>query len=83
MWGFGMMFWLMPLLFFAMASRRRRWERWAMTGPGRSPGDTPVLRRQLEEQQSYIESLEGRIARLEEGLDFAERLLAERGPASR
>jgi hypothetical protein len=35
----------------------------------------------VEEQRGYIEELEGRLARVEDGLDFAERLLAERPSA--
>ena len=32
MWGFGLMFWLVVCMFFAVVARRRRWERWAMMG---------------------------------------------------
>jgi len=94
MWGFGLMFWLVVFLFWAMASRRRRWERWAMMGgPGgypvyrgwwdsrewRTPGREPAVRQKAyEEQQGYIEALESRVAQLEERLDFTEQLLAGR-----
>jgi len=40
------------------------------------------LRRVVEDQRGYIEELEGRLARVEDGLEFAERLLAERGSAA-
>ena len=36
------------------------------------------LQQKFEEQQAYVQSLEDRVMRLEEGLDFAERMLAER-----
>lgn len=40
------------------------------------------LERVVATQQGQIEELEARVARVEEGLDFAERVLAER-PAAR
>jgi hypothetical protein len=63
------MFWLLPLFMWMMFMRRRRWERW-QAPPPRDP--------ELEEQRSYIESLESRVLQLEERLDFTERLLASR-----
>jgi hypothetical protein len=36
----------------------------------------------IEDQRAQIEALDARVARVEEGLDFAERVLAER-PAGR
>jgi hypothetical protein len=39
------------------------------------------LRRVVEDQRGYIEELEARLTRVEDGLEFAERLLAERGAA--
>jgi len=94
MWGFGLMFWLVVCMFFAVVARRRRWERWAMMGrprgypvyPGwwdsrewRTPRREPATRRQgSEEQQEYIDALESRVAQLEERLDFTEQLLAGR-----
>jgi hypothetical protein len=74
MWGFAWMFWLVPLLLFCMVARRRRWEYWASTVPVSWPG----LTRELEEQREYVDSLERRVAELEERLDFTERLLAGR-----
>jgi hypothetical protein len=81
MW-FGMMWWwLIPLMFFMMMGRRhRRWNRGGYRQTER--GEVAELRRVVEEQRGYIEELEGRLARVEDGLDFAERLLAERGAAA-
>jgi hypothetical protein len=74
MWGFAWLFWLMPLLLFLMMTRHRRRERWAVAGYGM----TPRLERELDEQRSYVETLERRVAELEERLDFTERLLQGR-----
>ena len=41
------------------------------------------LERRFEEQQAYVQSLEDRVLGLEEGLDFTERMLAERTEAAR
>jgi hypothetical protein len=74
MWDFAWMFWLMPFLFFCMVARHRRRERWAnaLSGP------SPRLERELDEHREYVDTLERRVADLEERLDFAERLLAQR-----
>jgi hypothetical protein len=79
MWGFAWMFWVVPLLFFVMMTRRWRCERGGMRrgGYGR-PGDESDLRREMESHRSTVDSLETRIAQLEERLDFAERLMAGR-----
>ena len=77
MWGFGWMFWLLPLLFFAMMSRHGRRERW--TTGRRAP--SPRLERELDEHRVYVEGLERRVGELEERLDFTERLLAKRSEA--
>ena len=79
MWGFAWMFWLVPLLFFLSMRRRWRWERWAMSGGGYGPRtDSGPLKSELEHQRASIEELEGRIAQLEEKLDFTERLVSGR-----
>jgi hypothetical protein len=77
MW-FGMMWWwLIPLLIF-LALRghhgRRYWR-------GHYEGDRlelAELRQVVESQQDYIEQLEGRLGRVEDGLEFAERLIGQR-----
>ena len=74
MWGFGFMFWLVPVLLFSFAFRRRRWY-----GPG--PASWPEageLRREVEAQRGTIDRLETTVSQLEERLDFTERLLAGR-----
>jgi hypothetical protein len=80
MW-FGMMWWwLIPLMFFMMmGGRHGRRYRGAVRDSER--GEVAELRRVVEDQRGYIEELEGRLARVEDGLEFAERLLAERGVA--
>ena len=68
---FHMWWWLIPLMFFLAArGGRRRYYR------DRERGSEPVaeLRRTVESQRDYIEQLEARLARVEEGLEFAERL---------
>ena len=79
MWGFGFMFWLVPLLLFSFAFRRRRW--YARYGPPPSWPDGGDLRREVEAQRGTIERLESTVSQLEERLDFTERLLAGRHEA--
>ncbi len=81
MW-FGMMWWwVVPLVFFlVMRSNHRRWHRRV-----RWEGDREYLaelRQVVDDQRGYIEELEARLSRVEEGLEFAERLLAERATSS-
>jgi len=80
MW-FGMMWWwIVPLVFFLMMrGNHRRWQRRGWVGEGEQVAE---LRRVVEDQRGYIEELEARLARVEDGLEFAERLLAERGATS-
>jgi hypothetical protein len=76
---FHMWWWLIPLLFFlAMRGGRRRYYRERGWGGGEQVAE---LRRTVESQRDYIEQLEARLARVEDGLEFAERLLSERGSA--
>ena len=42
------------------------------------PAPRPRAERELDEQREYVDSLERRVAELEERLDFTERLLAQR-----
>jgi hypothetical protein len=78
MWGFAFMFWLVPLLLFSFAFRRRRW--YGRYGPPPRPDDGD-LRREIEAQRNTIERLESTVSQLEERLDFTERLLAGRHEA--
>ena len=103
MWGFPIMFWLVALLIYSIAvRRRRRWARWSMLHSCRpapygylpyahpwqpSYDDEPRGRRRRARERdagddSYVETLESRIAELEQRLDFTERLLGERREAS-
>ena len=75
MWGFAWLFWLIPFLLFMMLSRHWRAERWVRAGAGISHR----LQQALDDQRLYVDQLEGRVAELEERLDFTERLLAKRG----
>jgi hypothetical protein len=79
MWGFAFMFWLVPLLLFSFAFRRRRWYGRRGPPPWADAGD---LRREIESQRGTIERLESTVSQLEERLDFTERLLAGRHEAS-
>jgi len=81
MW-FGMMWWwVIPLMFFlVMRANRRRW--YQRTGWDGERQHVAELRRVVEDQRGYIEELEARLTRVEDGLEFAERLLAERGAAA-
>jgi hypothetical protein len=56
----------------------RSGDRWHRQGRSRLDIHVAELERRFEEQQVYVQTLEGRVAQLEEGLDFAERMLAER-----
>ena len=80
MWFVFMWWWIIPLMFVFLMSghRRRRYRRMECQGDR----DAVVeLRRTVDHQRSYIEELETRLSRVEDGLEFAERLLAERGTA--
>jgi hypothetical protein len=79
MWHYPWMFWLVPLLFFLFATRRRRWSRWSP--PDRRDVGLEMGKR-LEDQASIVDALESRVVQLEERLDFTERLLAGRSGAS-
>jgi hypothetical protein len=73
---FPFWFWLVPLiLLLSTRCGRRRWDREVR----REHAYTRGAARTSEAQQEYIEQLELRLSRVEEGLEFAERLLAERG----
>jgi hypothetical protein len=77
---FYMWWWLIPLMFFVMVrGGRRRYHRERGWVGGEQVAE---LRRTVESQGDYIDQLEGRLARVEEGLEFAERLLSERAGAA-
>lgn len=65
---FGWMFWFAAFLFVMSMLRRG-------CGRRREPRERPG---ELDQQRSYIESLESRLEYLEERLDFTERLLGSR-----
>ena len=76
---FHMWWWLIPLMFFLAArGGRRRYYR----ERGRGGEQVAELQRTVETQREYIEQLEARLGRVEEGLEFAERLLSERAGAN-
>jgi hypothetical protein len=75
---YHMWWWLIPLMFFLAArGGRRRYYR----ERGRGTEQVAELQRTVEGQRDYIDQLEARLARVEEGLEFAERLLSERSGA--
>lgn len=105
MWAPHWLFWMVPVLFFALLNRRRRWERWAERraafapddpygidearagiqegmgrgrGAVRGSGGRIALQGELETQRELVDTLEKRIALLEERLDFTEQLLEQR-----
>jgi hypothetical protein len=68
---FGMLFWF-AVLWFAFKVFRS----WSCEGRGDWRERHTERREGVDDQQPYIESLESRIAELEERLDFTERLVA-------
>ena len=80
MWFGFMWWWIVPLMIVFLLSGHRQRRYWRMD---RDERDTVAqLRRTVEDQRSHIDELEARLGRVEDGLEFAERLLAERGTAS-
>jgi hypothetical protein len=78
-------FWLVIPLIFFFGFRGRWGGRPRVRRRDLDRGDQEYiaeLQAVIEQQRGQIESLEARVARVEEGLDFAERVLAER-PAGR
>ncbi len=80
MWFGFMWWWVVPLMIFFVLSghRRRRYGRMEWWDERET---VALLRRTVEDQRSHIDELEARLGRVEDGLEFAERLLAERGTA--
>jgi hypothetical protein len=71
---FGMLFWIAVFWLAYKAIKS-----WGGCG-SREVGDDQTFQRRDRDadQQAYVESLETRLAELEERLDFTERLLAEK-----
>jgi hypothetical protein len=85
---------LMALFFIVGSRRRRWSRRWEMVGPmgyapfgwgprggdwGRQPQPVPATPQALAQpDRTLVESLESRIAELEQRLEFAERLMASK-----
>ena len=88
MLGMSLAFWVVVFAIFMMGRRRSRWERWSRMNDGRYIGHGPWghgpwgpprgAELPSPERDAYVEQLETRVARLEERLDFTERLLADR-----
>jgi hypothetical protein len=85
----GMMFMIALVAFLVVVNhRRRRWYRWGAPGWQHFPpqGAPPWARQHVSappraELETYVDSLETRIAQLEERLDFTERLVTgSKGP---
>lgn len=74
----GLIFWVLVIWAVVGLMRGRRWGCWSASAGTRDARDADDLDRRL----SYEETLERRVAELEERLDFTERLLASR-PAPR
>jgi len=75
----GFIWLLIPFVFF-FGLRGGWWGGRPRRGRGIGRGDRDYvaeLERVVEAQQAQIESLEARVARVEEGLDFTERVLGE------
>ena len=77
-------FWLVIPLIFFFGFRGRwggRYGRWRSRDLGPSREDREYiaeLQAVIEDQRAQIEALDARLARVEEGLDFAERVLTDR-----
>jgi hypothetical protein len=76
MWGFPFAAWGFLILFLVLRGRRRRWRRWERWDHERSG----ALARAREDD---VQLLEVRLARLEERLEFTEKLLMERGEVAK
>jgi lipoprotein NlpI len=75
MWMFPMVFWLFVIALLVLGGRRRRWRRYA--------AHWERERELAAAREDTIQHLEVRLARLEERLDFTEKLLMERGEAAK
>jgi hypothetical protein len=73
MWGFPIIFWMFLITVLVLGRRRRRWHR---VGP---PWERDYGGERRGQREDDLQLLEVRLARLEERLDFTEKLLMERG----
>jgi hypothetical protein len=73
MWGFPVFMWLVFLTFFVLRGRRRRWRRF-----GHPWDHEPGMELNRPSREDDVQLLEVRLARLEERLEFTEKLLMER-----
>ncbi len=81
MWHGMLWWWIIPLVCFLLM-RGRHQRRWSRQREGEGEREhVAELRQVVEDQRRYIEELETRLSRVEEGLEFAERLLAQRSVA--
>ena len=82
----GFIWLVIPLIFFfgfrgrwGGGWRGRRWDRGRARELDRSDREyIAELQAVIEDQRAQIDALDARVARVEEGLDFAERVLTER-----
>jgi hypothetical protein len=73
MWGFPFVAWMFLVTFLVLRGGRRRWRRFERWEHDRyADAGRPT-------REDDVQLLEVRMARLEERLDFAEKLLMERG----
>ena len=72
MWSFPIVVWMF-LITFLVLGRRRHWHRHSLP-----PWERELAERRSE-REDQVQLLEVRLARLEERLDFTEKLLMERG----
>ena len=73
MWGFPILLWMFLIAFLVLGGRRRRWHR---VGP---PWERERGGERGTQREDDLQLLEVRLARLEERLEFTEKLLMERG----
>ena len=73
MWGFPIVLWMFLITFLVLGRRRRRWHR--HYGP---PWERELGAERRAQREDDVQLLEVRLARLEERLEFTEKLLMDR-----